>query len=272
MNRTIVPREPAIAALTAAWSSIDSLAAGLTAEQWQQPSILPGWSVGDVVAHVMATELILLGDAVPEVDADVEAFDYVHNEVGAMNERWLEHYRALGRETVLVDFRHTISRRIEALGAMSQDDFDADSFTPAGPDTYGRFMRIRVFDCWIHELDVRDTLGLPPPDDPVSAGLAFDEIYRALPYLVGKKAGAPDGSRIRIVITGIIEGTFNVAVDGRATIVAQFDREPDVIVTLNYADFARLAAGRATADPTTATVAGDRALGDDVLENLAFAM
>lgn len=272
MNQTIFSREPAIAALTAAWSSIDSLAAGLTAAQWQKPSVLPGWSVGDVVAHVMTTELILLGDAIPNVDADVEAFDHVHNEVGAMNERWLEHYRRLDRETVLADYRHAISRRLAALGEMSQDDFDADSFTPAGPDTYGRFMRIRVFDCWIHELDIRDTLGLRPPGDPVSAVLAFGEIYRALPYLVGKKAGAPDGSRIQIVITGIVEETVKIAVDGRAAIVSHFDREPDVIVTLNYADFARLAAGRATADPATATVAGDRALGTAVLENLAFTM
>ena len=33
------------------------------------------------------------------------------------------------------------------------------SFTPAGKDTYGRFMQIRVFDCWLHEQDIRDALG-----------------------------------------------------------------------------------------------------------------
>lgn len=272
MSRTVVPKDPAIAALTAVWTSIGTLADGLTTEQWNSPSILPGWSVGDVVTHVMTTELLLLGDAVPTVDADVEAFGHVHNEIGAMNERWLEHYRARGRDDVLADYRDATDRRIRALDAMTQDDFDADSFTPAGPDTYGRFMRIRVFDCWIHELDVRDTLGLVPPDDPASARLAFDEMYRALPYLVGKKAGAPDGSRVQIVVTGVVPTTVNVAIDGRATIVSQFDREPDVTVTLDYADFARLAAGRSSADPASATVVGDRALAESVVGNLAFAM
>ncbi|PYE19368.1 uncharacterized protein (TIGR03083 family) [Williamsia limnetica] len=272
MTRTIVPKEPAIAALASVWGSIRALAGELTAEQWDGPSILPGWSVGDVVAHVMTTELLLLGDPVPETDVDVESFEHVHNEIGAMNERWLEHYRARGRVAVLADFDDTTSRRIKALQAMTQDDFDADSFTPAGPDTYGRFMRIRVFDSWMHELDLRDTLGLAPPADAASAALAFDEIYRALPFLVGKKAGAPKGSRVRIVVTGLVESTVNVAVDGRASIVSDFDVEPTVTVTVNYADFARLTAGRATADPTVAVVAGDRALGEDVLGNLTFAM
>ncbi len=136
MSRTIVPKDPAIAALTAVWASIETLAETLTAEQWDSPSILPGWSVGDVVTHVMTTELLLLGDAVPTVSADVETFGHVHNEIGAMNERWLEHYRARGRDAVLADYRDATARRITALHAMTQDDFDADSFTPAGPDTY----------------------------------------------------------------------------------------------------------------------------------------
>ena len=39
---------------------------------------------------------------------------------------------------------------------MSQEEWDAESFTPAGKSTYGRFMQIRVFDCWLHEQDIRD--------------------------------------------------------------------------------------------------------------------
>ena len=39
---------------------------------------------------------------------------------------------------------------------MTQADFDAPSWTPAGRDeTYGRFMRIRHYDCFMHEHDIR---------------------------------------------------------------------------------------------------------------------
>ena len=33
--------------------------------------------------------------------------------------------------------------------------------TPAGPDSYGRFMRVRDFDCWMHQHDIRDAVGPP---------------------------------------------------------------------------------------------------------------
>jgi uncharacterized protein (TIGR03083 family) len=270
MSRTIVPREPAIEALSAEWASVYELATSLSDEQWHKPSILPGWSVGDTVVHVMTTELVILGDPEPAVEAEVSSFGHVRNNIGAMNERWLEHYRVQGRAAALADFTDAVERRTAALNAMTQDDFDADSFTPAGPDTYGRFMRIRVFDCWMHELDVRDTLGMPPPTDPVSARFAADEIVASLPYLVGKKAGAPEGSRIRVEITGITPRTVDIAVDGRAAIVPGFTDDPHLTVCLDVADLARLIGGRASADPAAAVIGGDRSLADAVLRNLAF--
>lgn len=258
--------------MSAAWSAVENLATTVTDDQWHSPSILPGWTVGDVVAHVMTTERMLLGDRQPEVASDVDAFDHVHNSIGAMNERWLEFYRSLGREAVLTDYREVTARRKAALATMSQADFDADSFTPAGPDSYGRFIRIRVFDCWMHELDLCDTLGLPLPTDPVTAGTALDEIATSMPFVVGKKAGAPDGSRIRFAIEGAVSRTLNISVDGRARMVDELDRIPDLTLVINYAEFARLVGGRSTGDVGSAVIDGDRVLGEKVLANLAYVM
>ena len=47
---------------------------------------------------------------------------------------------------VLARFRDHVARRKEALDAMTEEEWDTVGFTPAGQDTYGRFMRIRVFD------------------------------------------------------------------------------------------------------------------------------
>ena len=272
MSRTILPKEPLVDAMSAAWSSVEALAAALNDDQWRARSILPGWSVGDVVAHVMTTERMLLGDALPQVAADVDAFEHVHNSIGVMNERWLEFYRDQDRDAVLSDYRDVIARRKAALATMTQADFDADSFTPAGPDTYGRFIRVRVFDCWMHELDLCDSLGLPLPVDRVTAGVALDEIAGSMPFVVGKKAGAPDGSRIRIVIEGAVSRTLNIAVDGRAGMVDELDRIPDLTLVINYAEFARLVGGRSTGDPGSAVVDGDRVLGEKILANLAYVM
>ncbi|EUA13836.1 hypothetical protein I553_6955 [Mycobacterium xenopi 4042] len=90
--------------------------------------------------------------------------------------------------------------RRKVLSAMSEDDWNAVTQTPAGPDSYGRFMRIRAFDCWMHEHDIRDALGRPAADDELrgpAARLALDEMTASMGYVVGKlgKARTGRGSR-----------------------------------------------------------------------------
>ena len=54
--------------------TIADLAAGLDGHQWQAPSPCPGWTVGDLVAHVIDTEtavsLLLIGSQSSHVVVD----------------------------------------------------------------------------------------------------------------------------------------------------------------------------------------------------------
>ncbi len=45
------------------------------------------------MAHLIGTESILAGEDTPHVDIDVHALGHVHNEIGALNERWVESLR-----------------------------------------------------------------------------------------------------------------------------------------------------------------------------------
>ena len=83
--------------LFASWDAIDRLLAGLPEAQWQTPTPLPGWSVHDVVAHVIGTESMLQGIATPEADVDVSTLKHVRNAIGVMNERWVRKLRGLYR-------------------------------------------------------------------------------------------------------------------------------------------------------------------------------
>ena len=95
----------------------------------------------------------------------------------------------------LARFRTDVERRKAAVAEMSQDEWDHVGFTPAGQDTYGRFMRIRVLDQWLHELDLRDAVGRSGGDGGPAAELGLDEMTVAMGFVVGKKAGAPEGPR-----------------------------------------------------------------------------
>jgi uncharacterized protein (TIGR03083 family) len=136
--------------LFASWDDIDALLAGLMHEQWQAATPLPGWSVHDVTAHLIGTESMLQGVATPEADVDVSTLKHVRNDIGVMNERWVRKLRGVSASEMLENFRATTAKRREALNEMSDDDWNQITATPAGPDTYGRFMRVRDFDCWMH--------------------------------------------------------------------------------------------------------------------------
>ncbi|AFE14229.1 hypothetical protein MRGA423_19330 [Mycobacterium tuberculosis RGTB423] len=80
---------------------------------------------------------------------------------------------------MLERFRAVTSQRRKVLASLSDDEWNAPTTTPSGPDSYGRFMRIRIFDCWMHEQDIRAAVQRPSSDDelggPASPLVLVDE-------------------------------------------------------------------------------------------------
>ena len=136
---------------------------------------------------------------------------HVRNDIGVMNERWVRKLRGVSPADLLEKFRATTAQRREALSGIGDADWNQITATPAGPDTYGRFMRVRDFDCWMHLHDIRDALAQPAanPAGPASR-LALDEMAASMGFVVGKLGGAPDGSRVAIELTGPLQRTINV--------------------------------------------------------------
>jgi len=106
------------------------------------------------------------------------------------------------------------------------------------------------------------------------AELALAEITSSLGYVVGKLGGAPDGSRVAFELTGPLQRTLRVAVDGRAKVVDEFDGDPTTTIRLDAVLFARLAGGRTTAaeNMTAIGLDGDVDLGRQVTDRLTFVM
>jgi uncharacterized protein (TIGR03083 family) len=274
MTATELGKERIVGALDEVWTSLGDLYAGLSPAQWQTPTDLPGWTVRDVLSHVIGTESMLLGRSAPTVD--ISALTHVRNDMGKFNEAWVEYRRGTPTEELLEEFRAVTSARRGALVDMTQADFDAESWTPVGQATYGRFMQIRIFDCWMHEQDAREALASPGGFDGAAVQYALDEIAGALGFVVGKRAGAPDGSSVRFVLTGPAARTIDVAVDGRARVVDVLPGPPAVTLTTDVATFCRLAGGRADPEAVLAggrvELTGDAQLADRLARNLAFVM
>ena len=265
---TIVDRDAVVAALDEQFDAVVAIADDLGADDADRPTACPGWSVKDHLSHIVGTEAMLLGRDNPQVDLP-DDLPHVRNDIGRFNEAWVEWYRPRPPTEVASDLRQVVDERRRALAGMDQAAFAEDSFTPAGPDTYGRFMRIRVMDMWTHEQDIREALDRPGHLEGLAPAMALDEVSTALGYVVGKKAAAPAGSAVRIELTGPLARRIDIEVGDRARIVDALAGEPTTTLTVPGDHFMRLVGGRG-ADPGRVSVEGDPALGAAIVGNLAF--
>jgi uncharacterized protein (TIGR03083 family) len=273
---TTLDKPDVLNGLFTVWDSIDALLVGLSETEWRAPTPLPGWCVQAVVSHIIGTESFLDGIPAPEPDIDVKALDHVRNDVGAMNECWVRHLGGKSGDSVLQRYRAVTEGRRKVLQAMSEEDWNAETLTPAGPDSYGRFMRIRVFDCWMHEQDIRMAIGRPSSDAELEGSasrLSLDEVAATLGFVVGKLAKAPDGSRIQFDLTGPLARSIRVNVDGRAQLVQDFGGlEPTATVRVDALQFTRLAGGRpmCPARAQDVELGGERDAAARIVERLNF--
>lgn len=253
------------------WSTLATLLAELPTAAWGAPA-LPGWTVHDVVAHLVGGERMLAGAPRPEVPNAEDEAPHVRNAIAKVNEAWVVALRGETPSQMVDAFRSITDERLATLRAMTAQDFEAPSWTPVGDATYGRFMEIRVFDFWMHEQDIRTAAGRPGHETGAAAELVLDEVVRNLGYIVGKRAGLPEGTSVEFRLTEPIPRTLRVVVDGRARLVDALDGDPTVTLTLTSSLFLRLAGGRV--DPGKAVdevgLGGDPELGRRLVESLGY--
>ncbi|MBB1025612.1 MULTISPECIES: maleylpyruvate isomerase family mycothiol-dependent enzyme [unclassified Dietzia] len=258
------------------WNHLDELLAGLKRDDWATPTALPGWTVRDVVAHIAGTEHLLAGEPIPDVDLPASSRDYVRNPIGELNERFVQEARSLAVEDAFADFREVVAERTVQLSEMTAEDLEAETDSPVGRVPFRRFMGVRVFDCWVHEDDIRHALGMTHHLDSGVGRFALGEIARALPRIVGKNAGAPDGSRVRFRVKGDSDADPSLATDvlvaGRAGLVDVDDSaRVSVELVFDTPTFVRSATGRISAEPGNGVeISGDEELGRRILESMAF--
>ena len=261
-------------ALDEVWTRIAALGAGLTEEEWKRPTEVPGWSVQDNMTHLTDLEAMILGRPAPDHTAP-DDLAHVKNDPGVRNERFVDARRGWTGADALAEFIEVTHARVAQLRSYSVEDFAADSWTPMGPGTVHDLLPFRVFDSWVHEQDMRRALGQPGGLGGGAAEASMQRITGTAGYVVGKKAAAPDGTTVVIVLESPLEETLAIGVEGgRARMLDTVPDSPTVRITTDGETYARLACGRG--DPAAARAAGsvriegDEELGARIVDELNF--
>jgi uncharacterized protein (TIGR03083 family) len=270
--------QPTVPELIDLWESaletVCVLADEATDEQWLRPTPCPGWSVGDVVAHLVDIEQVMSGAPRPEHEPDWAALPHVQGDFGRFTEVGVDVRRSRTRQDVIGELRETIAVRRSQLDAVPEG---AEVIGPFGnPTSMDRLLRIRIFDTWAHQQDIRAAIGLAGGWDTAAAAVSQEQIVRALPYVWARTVGAPEGATVLIEITDV-DLPRDVAVvavaDGKGLDAAP-SADATVWLTASWPDLMRLACGRVDADDpdlrTRVVLRGDAALGEALLPALSI--
>ena len=266
MSPAAAPASPSIELLDEIWRSILELCADLTEQEWKAPTGCPGWTVQDNVSHLVDYEAAALGRPRPAVELPA-GLDHLKNPLGESNEVGVEARRSLPGAQVLEELREVAEARAAQLRQLTEEDLAQEIATPAGPGTMADMLTLRVMDSWSHEQDIRRALSRPGHATGPVADAAVAYWSRFLPYIVGKRAGAPDGSAVAVEVD---DRRLLVAVEGgRAHPVDALDGEPTVTLAMPATTFAALVGGRTDA-PDDVAITGDEDLARRIIDNLGF--
>ncbi|WP_033214234.1 maleylpyruvate isomerase family mycothiol-dependent enzyme [Kitasatospora phosalacinea] len=265
-----------VQAYTDAWTqsieSISELLAPLPTDAWNRATECPGWSVRDVVSHVIGVESELLGDPRP-IHALPRDLRHVTNEFARYMELPVDKRRCWTPVEVTSELEYTVIRRSRALRNARHEPDDLVRF-PGGPLArdvpYATLLRLRAFDVWVHEQDLRRALQVPGNLDSPAAVVTRDWLIESLPKQVAKQAGAPVGTTVAFDVAGALpfHRTVRIGPDGRGSVDESVVLAPEVRLSMDWQTFVRLCCGRVRPETALVNVIGDQELGTRVLAHL----
>lgn len=266
--------------LVEAWNgalhTVAELGRRLSPEQWETPTECPGWSSGDVVRHLAWVESFMAGRQQPEHDLDWSRFPHVTSDFGRLTEIGVDVRRAQPQQDTCDELADLADVRLGQVMALDPLSLETEVMGVFGtPVPLDRMVRMRTFDTWSHEQDIRRSVMLPANLKTPGAQVAAVQMARTLAFVLARNVQAPPGTTIRLTVTGPIafERYAAVTPEGKGADI-EAPAATTIGITTDWETYARLAAGRLdTADPAVLArveLTGDPDLAARIPEALAI--
>ncbi|MBV9022470.1 MAG: maleylpyruvate isomerase family mycothiol-dependent enzyme [Streptomycetaceae bacterium] len=261
-----------IDAWTQSIEAISGLVAPLVEGEWNKATECPGWSVRDVVSHIIGTECEKLGDPRPIHPLPRDLF-HVKDEFSRYMEVPVDVRRCHTGPEMTAELEYTIIRRARQLRNENRAPQTKVRGLMGRETTLEELLQTSVVDIWVHEQDLRRALGAPGNLDSPGAVVTRDALLASLPGVVAKGAAAPAGSVVVFDVSGPLEflRTVRIHAEGKGTIDSSISLGPTVTLTLDWETFVRLACGRVhpRAVKDSLKVEGDKPLAEAILSHFA---
>jgi uncharacterized protein (TIGR03083 family) len=251
------------------------LLAGLSDEEWDAPTICPGWSVKDLAGHLLGDDVGMLSrrrDAYRRGNAAFAGWEDLVAFINRQNAEWVETTRRLSPR-LLCDMLRLTGAQVSAF-FQSLDPYALGGPVDwAGPDPAPIWLDLarEYTERWHHQQQIRDAVGKPGLTEPRYLAPALDAFVRALPHTY-RGVDAASQTLVALTITGAAGRTWFLLREHSAwQLYLDITRAPDAQVTLDQDTAWRLftkgiGAGTARAQ---AVITGDPHMAAPMLRTLA---
>jgi uncharacterized protein (TIGR03083 family) len=217
---------------------------GLTAKQWDVPTVCAGWSVKDVALHLLGGDLGNLSRRRDGLTNSLAAYappgaDFSENAtlvaaLGRWNEDWVEATRRLSPRVICELFPAILAATHAYYGSLDPLALGgAVSWAGPGPAPVWLDIAREYTEHWAHQAQIRDALGLPALQGWRLYAPVLAAYMHALPHTL-RDLAAPEGTTLRVVITGEAGGEWLAVRQGAAWILGIDPARPaQATATLN---------------------------------------
>jgi uncharacterized protein (TIGR03083 family) len=195
---------------------------GLSDEDWYRPTVAPRWSVKDMAAHLLDTDMGRLSyqrDGLGRLQPGlpIDGYRELVVLINRRNEEWVVAARRISPR-VLIELLDLIAPQVHRLFKS------LDPFAPAraavawaGDDVSPNWFDVarEYTEKWLHQQQIRDAVGAPGLTGRRWLHPVLDTFVRGLPHTY-RGVSAPDGTAIGLRITGEAGGDWTLRREGAA--------------------------------------------------------
>lgn len=213
---------------------------GLSADDWNAPTACAGWTVKDVAAHLLDTGMRRVsslrdGYHPPASAEDLSEFDALVAYLNRLNEAWVSVFRRVSPAQIVDLMADLEGKLYPAFKALDMNATAGISVAWTGEPTAPVWLDVarEYTERWMHQMHIRDAVGLPLLLNQRFGFPLFDTFIRSLPYAY-RFTPAEAGQAVVVRISGEGGGAWTLLRESqRWRLYAEEAPAPSTALTLD---------------------------------------
>ena len=251
----------------------------LEVQEWEKPTICPGWSVKDIGLHLLGDDIGYLSRTRDQFsnpffrNKDLHEWKSLVNTINEANDLWVKATARLSSQ-LLSDLLAWTGNQFHAYVQALDPMAIGGVVSWAGPDPAPMWLDTarEYTERWVHQQQIRDAVNKPGLKERQFFHPVLDTFVRALP-LTYQDIAVADATVLKFVVTGEAGDVwYLVGEANRWSLFQDVALQPVTVVTMDQETCWRLFTKGMNKEQARARAAieGDQTLGEKLLETVAI--